>query len=533
MFRRLRLLILSVLAGFSTFTLNAEDLAIGPLHHEFKLTLEDGRASETLGPFFGVERKGEQTLRRWTPLISRTDDPVGDFTEIDIAYPILTYDRFGDEFRFQFFQLFSLAGGKKDDEIQDDRFTLFPFYFQQRSDDTNRNYTALFPIYGKVKNRLFRDEAKWVMAPLYLQSRKRDVVTDNFAFPFFHVRRGNDLKGWQLWPLIGNETKKIGARTNDWNESEMVPGHNKFFALWPFYFNERLGLGTDNPVHNHNILPLVAMERSPKRDSTTVLWPFFTRTDDREKKYKEWGLPWPLVVFARGEGKTANRVWPLFSRAYNDTQESRFFLWPFYKFKAITSEPLDRKKTRIMLFLYQALRQRDTGTGERMWRRDFWPLFTARRDWSGNQRIQILAPLEPVLSSNDSIERNYSPIWSIWRAEKNPGSGEASQSLLWNLYRRETSDSTKKCSLFFGLVQYESDAKGSYWKWLHILGGLPSDIAAASKVEASRKQTTVEPQASETQRAGAVRTRSGKRGGPFRWLKSQLPSAPKRANSND
>lgn len=533
MIGRLILLILSVLAGFSTCTVSGADRAFGPLHHEFPLTLDSGHASESLGPLFGVERKGTQTLRRWTPLISRTDDPVGDFTEIDVAYPILTYDRFGEEFRFQFFQLFSVAGGKKDDETELDRFTLFPFYFQQRSNDTNQNYTALFPIYGKLKGRLFRDEARWVMAPLYLQSRKRDVVTDNYLFPFFHLRRGDDLEGWQLWPLIGNETKQISTKTNDWNEAQLVPGHRKFFAIWPFYFNDRLDEGTDNPIHNHNILPFVAMERSPLRDSTTVLWPFFTRTDDRGRKYKEWGLPWPLVVFARGEGKTANRIWPLFSRAYNDTQESRFYLWPLYKSNAITSDPLDRKKTRIMFFLYQALRQRDTGTGERMWRRDFWPLFTARRDWSGNERLQILAPLEPLLSSSDSIERNYSPIWSVWRAEKNPAKGAASQSLLWNLYRRDSSDSGRKVSLFFGLVQYESDAAGTRWKWLHFSSrnGAPSEEAAdAASADAPKLEKSGDAAAADAQ---ATQPRTTRWGSPIWRVKTRLLPGRAKPKTND
>lgn len=533
MIGRLILLILSVLAGFSTFTSNAGDWAVGPLHHEFSLTLDSGRASETLGPLFGVERKGTQTLRRWTPLISRTDDPVGDFTEIDVAYPILTYDRFGEEFRFQFFQLFSLSGGKKDDETDVDRFTLFPFYFQQRSNDTNQNYTALLPIYGKLKGRLFRDEARWVMLPLYLQSRNRDVVTDNFAFPFFHVRRGDHLKGWQLWPLIGSETKEISTKTNDWNEAQLVPGHRKFFALWPFYFNDRLDEGTDNPVHNHNILPFVAMERSPLRDSTTVLWPFFTRIDDRERKYKEWGLPWPLVVFARGEGKTANRIWPLFSRAFNDTQESRFYLWPLYKSNAITSDPLDRKKTRVMFFLYQALRQRDTGTGERMWRRDFWPLFTARRDWSGNERIQILAPLEPLLSSSDSIERNYSPIWSIWRAEKNPGTGAASQSLLWNLYRREITESGRKGSLFFGLVQYESDAAGRRWKLFHISRRKVSTNDAATDLAIAGEGSPHEAGGPIPVAAPASQSRKPRWSSPIRWVRAKLSPMRVKSKRND
>ena len=56
------------------------------------------------------------------------------------------------------------------------------------------------------------------------------------------------------------------------------------------------------------------------------MWPFFSHVDDREKKYHEWELPWPLVIFARGEGKTANRVWPFFSRVHDDTNNVRYWV---------------------------------------------------------------------------------------------------------------------------------------------------------------------------------------------------------------
>ena len=65
------------------------------------------------------------------------------------------------------------------------RFTLFPLYFQQRSPDPNENYTALVPFYGHLKNRLFRDEIFFVMFPIYSETRKRDVVTDNYLYPVF------------------------------------------------------------------------------------------------------------------------------------------------------------------------------------------------------------------------------------------------------------------------------------------------------------------------------------------------------------
>jgi hypothetical protein len=331
------------------------------------------------------------------------------------------------------------------------------------------NYTALLPIYGHLKHRLFRDEVSFVMMPLYVRSRKRDMVTHNYLYPFFHLRHGDGLKGWQLWPLVGHEHKVVTTKTNSWNEVETVGGHDKFFALWPIYFRQTAGTGTDNPEKHHAALPLYSLMRSPRRDSSTVPWPIgVTHTVDRAKKYTEWAAPWPLIVFARGEGKTTSRVWPLFSQSHNDTLESHWYLWPVYKYNRITSAPLDRERTRLLLFLYSDVTEKNTETGEELRRVDLWPLFTARRDFNGNRRLQIFSLLEPIVPNNKSVERNYSPLWSLWRAEKNAPSGAASRSLLWNLYRREVTPETKKCSLLFGLFQYQSNPADRRWRLLYI-----------------------------------------------------------------
>src|SRR5205807_6766435 len=217
------------------------------------------------------------------------DDDV-DFAEFDFVYPVLTYDRYGSEYRFQIFQLFSFAGGQTQSETNVSRFTLFPLYFQQRSAIPEKNYTAIVPIYGHLKNRLFRDEVKFVMMPLYVQSRKRDLVTDNYVYPLFHLRHGDGLQGWQFLPLAGHEHKNVTSRTNSWGDVETIGGHDKFFVLWPFFHNQRTGTGTDNPAHQQVLIPLYSWMRSAKRDSTTCPWPIgITHTIDREKKYTEWG----------------------------------------------------------------------------------------------------------------------------------------------------------------------------------------------------------------------------------------------------
>jgi hypothetical protein len=447
---------------------SAGPLHAGFLYDDFALTLSPGHRAEVLGPLFDFEQKESQ--RQWAapPLFSYTLDQEVDYEEFDLLYPLLTYDRFGEEYRFQIFQLFSFSGGQSVQEISRHRFTLFPLYFQQRSADPTNNYTALMPFYGRIKNHFFRDEIYFILWPGYIQSRKRDVVTDNYLYPVFHLRHGDGLHGWQVWPLVGNEHKGVTTKTDGFGDVETVGGHDEFFALWPIFSNQKTGIGTELPQKQQALLPFYSLLRSPPRDSSTYLWPFFTYIDEREKKYHEWEAPWPFIVFARGEGKTTTRFWPLFSQAHSETLESNFYLWPIYKYNRQHAAPSDRERTRILFFLFSHITEKNEETGDAMQRTDFWPLFTTRRDFNGNQRLQVLSLLEPILPNNKSVERDYSPLWSMWRSEKNAQTGAASQSLLWNLYRHTTTPKAKKCSLLFGLFQYQSDAEGKRCRLFYV-----------------------------------------------------------------
>jgi hypothetical protein len=195
---------------------------------------------------------------------------------------------------------------------------------------------------------------------------------------------------------------------------------------------------------------------------------FFSHVEDREKKYTEWDTPWPLIVFAHGEGKTTTRVWPFFSQAHDDVAESAFYLWPIYKYNRVHGDLVDRERTRIMFFLYSDTIQKNVVTTEAQRRVALWPFFTHRSDYNGSSRLQIFAPLEPILPNSDGVERNYSPLWSLWRSEKNTKTGAKSQSLLWNFYRHESTPDSKKCSLCFGLFQYQSGSEGKRLRLFYI-----------------------------------------------------------------
>ena len=84
----------------------------------------------------------------------------------------------------------------------------------------------------------------------------------------------------------------------------------------------------------------------------------------------------------------------------------------------------------------------------------------------------MLSLFEPFFPGTESVSRNYNPLCALWRFERSPGRGADSQSLLWNLYRRDVAPHTKKISLLFGLFQYQSSPDGAKWRMFYIpLGG--------------------------------------------------------------
>jgi hypothetical protein len=100
------------LAAVWPASLRASDwLHAGFLYDDFQLTLEPGHRTEVLGPLFHSQQK--DTERTWAlpPLFSETTDPSTQRLEYDFGYPVLTYRRYGSEWRWQLGQIFSFASG--------------------------------------------------------------------------------------------------------------------------------------------------------------------------------------------------------------------------------------------------------------------------------------------------------------------------------------------------------------------------------------------------------------------------------------
>jgi hypothetical protein len=446
------------------------EVLAGPAWSDYHLTLESGRRQEAVGPLFYAQQTGLEWHWDALSLFCYSRTPDSDWTEAEFLYPLFTWRRFGTEYRVQLFQLLSFSGGKTQAGPDTRLFTLFPLYFQRRSDDPALNYTALVPFYGHLEDRLYHDDIKFVLFPLYSETRKKQVVTDNYLYPLFHVRSGGNVTGWQFWPLTGTEQRTPAQATNSAGEIETVGGYNRFFALWPFYIQDQSGAGTTNQEDRLTVMPFFSRLRSPLRDEDCYGWPLgYWRLNDRGMNTREQDFLWPLFEKARGD-KTVTRIFPFYSRASGRGLENDFYLWPLYKYLRMETPAMVKERTRLAFFLYSDNREKSRQDGSRLHRVDFWPFFTWRRDMEQKERLQALALLEPFFPNNRSVEREYSQLWSLWRTEKDGRTGAASQSLLWNLYRHESGPDSRKCSLLFGLFQYQSGGKGANWRvcWIPI-----------------------------------------------------------------
>src|SRR5665213_73767 len=241
----------------------ADETIAGPGYSKFSLTLSSGHRDEITGLLFYSQQAEVQHQWAFPPFVCYTRNFDVDWVELDILYPVLTYRRFGSEYRGQFFQCFSYSGGQTQEEYGQKKTTIFPFYFQQRSTNPADNYTALMPFYGLVVNRMLRDDIRVVLFPIFSETRKKDIVTDNYLYPFFHLRHGDGLNGWQFWPVIGMEHKTPTSRTNTLDEVEIIGGHEHFFAVWPFFLKGREGIGTTNEEHRLTFFPFYNRLRSP------------------------------------------------------------------------------------------------------------------------------------------------------------------------------------------------------------------------------------------------------------------------------
>jgi hypothetical protein len=416
-----------------------------------------------LGPLLLSSRSLDGSIREraFRPFFFEREDVSRQSLEWEVLYPLMTYRQSERDWEFQFLLLFNSRGeGSDPAQPQEFKTDLFPLFFSGTSVD-GESYWALLPFGGRVLDRLSQDEMEFVLFPLYSRFVKQGRVTTWFLWPLVSLI-GGDSTGFRIFPLYGQEEK---------------PGVlERRFALWPLFLYQRAGLDTDNPTETLSLLPFYVGQRSRDWDRFQVLWPFFAYTQDREREFEEWDAPWPLVKIARGAGRTITRFFPLFAIEERHLRNefmlrelhSRdlMILYPLYVRNEEETPSSLRVRDRILWWIYSDIREEGRDGSTR--RVDAWPFVRYERDREGNVVFQTLALLEGLNPGNEYLERNWSPLWSVYTYRQNPA-GDTVHSFLWNFVRHEETAAGVAVEVLGPVLRYRETGEASVFS---LFGGL-------------------------------------------------------------
>lgn len=392
-----------------------------------------------LGPLVKFQQWGDESDIAVRPLVYRSANAANDTVATDYLYPVVSAESTPEMTTVQGLQLFQKNVYRKGEGENEERSSmLFPFYISGTSKKYGP-YTSVFPFYGDIYERFWRDEYHYAMFPLYARTVKQGTTTRNYLYPVFSTVEGEKESGFQVWPLYGEAAKEGSYR--------------KRFVLWPFFMQEKSGLGGDNPTDKLFVLPFYASIDSPKSTARYYPWPFVGHKTEVDGGQEEWDYFWPFWRTVQGERRNLTSWLPFYAEEKAKERSKRWIMWPLYKHEEISSDIFRQERDRLLYFLYSDNRESWPKDGAQRRRTALWPLFLYKRDPQGVMSLSFPALIESVLD-RDGIEKNWAPLWRIYQV-KWDDSGNSAASFLWNFYWHDVRKDALSYELF-PLIAYRS-----------------------------------------------------------------------------
>jgi len=292
---------------------------------------EKGENYFGLFPLYGtlLERYGKHEIRfvLWPIYGESTSEG---FRTTNWIWPFFSFTQGEKKSGFHFWPFF---GRKEEYGVTRKEFVLWPIFIRQKkgmdTDDPMEEW-MVFPFYISKESRHF--ESKTYLWPFFSYARDRFTGFEqlDLPFPFYQSLKGEDLKGFRIFPFYGYKVKG--------NESRRI------FYLYPLYQLEEDGIG-DSQERTHRILLLIRIrshetDRGLKKGRSLRIWPFFDYEEDEKGHlffsffylfpFKDEGFErnlFPLFRIFRWEkdrtkGSSTNFLWGFYRRTKKEDRES-------------------------------------------------------------------------------------------------------------------------------------------------------------------------------------------------------------------
>lgn len=388
-------------------------------------TLESG---QYVGPLFFTRSTPAGELQGFRPLLLQAR--AGDKESNYFLYPLFTWEKQPGFSSFSFFQLINrrLTADPAQPEVRN--FDVWPFYFSKETGDPATTYHAFMPVAGTIKQRFGKDRLTWYAFPLYFNTDKAGLEITSAPWPFLRVIDGAGHHGFEFWPLFGHR-----ARADD---------YDKRFWVWPLFYRQATNLGEPQPTIRIGALPFYTRDTGPGFVSENYVWPFFGYTHRTGPvRYDERRYLWPFFVQGRGEQRHVNRWAPFYTHSNYKGHDKTWVAWPLFRHAAWQDEGIAQEKNQVLYFLYWSQTQRSltNPAAAPAHKTHFWPLLSVWDNGAGRRQVQFLSPLEVFFPTNDPIRQLYTPLFALYRYDRQ-GDTASRHSLLWNAitYRRSATE---------------------------------------------------------------------------------------------
>ncbi len=444
------------------------------VHEDVVAPRKESKANWVLGPLFFDEPfasdiNGDAVRARgFRPGFVETVGPDGMATQAYSFYPIFSYRRTTDGYRWNIFELITHyhTRDRATDPAQRG-FDVWPFYFSRDTGSPESSYHALFPIYGTVKNRFSQHELSWFLFPIYGRFERNEVTTITAPWPFIKILSGEGNHGFALWPLFGYRAKAYTYRSQ--------------FYLWPLIYKSESKLWSPQPDVSEGFLPFYATTRNSDFHSETFLWPFFGYMDRVSPvHYHESDYFWPIWVQGRGDDRVVNRWGPFYTHSIVKGVDKTWILWPLWRDKKWDDPPLKQEQRQFFYFIYNETIQRSARNPSLPAARiaHYWPFVSIWDDGAGRKQIQAFSPFEVFFANNTGVRLSYSPIFALYRYNQT-SPGHSRQSFLWNFitdrrepdhhelhvgpfFSHETENNQERSTIGNGLIAWEHSPESGW-----------------------------------------------------------------------
>lgn len=419
-----------------------------------------------LGPV--IERQTSASGSSFTavrPFYSRVNDPANNRLLQEYLWPVGMRKDLGDEIESRYLLLFyhDFDTTKSDSRY---RFLIFPVVFAGR--DINGNgYFGIFPIGGKVNEFLSMDEISFVLFPLYMHSKVREVNTYDFLWPLISSSSGGSVDKFRVLPLYGRAVKG-----DEWVKETI---------LWPIWTSARYNY-PDDKGSSFVLFPLFGHSKLDSQETWMLVPPFLRWS--KSTKATQVMCPWPFVQYDSG-ARDRLYLWPLWGSKQEGAIDTSFYLWPMGRYETIDRGREQLNWSMFFPFWFNEVRTiakpqaaavsgkppvapvdaaPDAAGGPEVdvTGRYFklWPLFSCRSE-DAESKFQI-ADLWPGKQLTP-LERNWAPYWSLYTQVN--GSAGSEQEFLWGMYRNQSNASGSHLSVFplFSMDTFKGARAGSGW----------------------------------------------------------------------